>query len=228
MSPSAVTRRIPIVVLISGNGGNLQAIIDQAARGLPVDIRAVISNRPGAYGLERARNAGIPARVVDHSQYRNREEFEQDLTDVIDEYAPELVVMAGFMRILGPAFIARYRGRMLNIHPSLLPSYRGLDTHRRVLEAGDTTHGVSVHFVTDELDGGPVICQTEVPVLPGDTPESLAARVREAEHRLYPAVLRGFAEGRVRMADNQVTLDGRKLTGPVSYTDFTGETPVNA
>ena len=205
--------RLPIVVLISGNGSNLQALIDAAARGeLPVDIRAVISNRPAAYGLERARRAGIPAVVVNHGDYPDRAAFDAALQQAIDAYQPGLVVLAGFMRILTPEFVAHYHGRMLNVHPSLLPAFRGLDTHRRALEAGVKEHGVSIHFVTAELDGGPVVAQEKIPVLPGDDAESLAQRVQAAEHILYPRVIRWFAEGRLTLRDNRAMLDGAPVT----------------
>ncbi len=209
-------RKLPIVVLISGRGSNLQAIIDAAHRGeLPVEIRAVISNRPGAQGLERARRAGIPTEVLDHTAFPDRESFDRALMALIDRHGPELVVLAGFMRILTPAFVSHYRGRLLNIHPSLLPAFPGLDTHARALAAGVKRHGVSVHFVTEEVDGGPVIAQASVPVLPGDTPEKLAERVLEREHVLYPQVIRWFAEGRLRLEDHKVLFDGRPLKAPL-------------
>ncbi len=213
---SAPPRRLPVVALISGRGTNLQAIIDQARSGaLPIELRAVVSNNPEAAGLERARRAGIPTEVVDHRDYPDREAFDRALMARIDRYAPELVVLAGFMRILTPAFVAHYRGRLLNIHPSLLPAFRGLRTHERALEAGVHEHGASVHFVTDELDGGPVIVQAMVPVLPGDTPERLAARVLAREHVIYPLAIRWFAEGRLALRDGRVWLDGRPLAAPV-------------
>ena len=208
---------LPIVVLISGNGTNLQAIIDAVRRGeLAAEIRAVISNRPQAFGLERARRAGIPAETVDHTRYPGRNEFDAALRAVIDRYQPALVILAGFMRILTPEFVTHYHGRMLNIHPSLLPAFRGLDTHRRALAAGAKAHGVSVHFVTVELDGGPVIIQQQVPILPGDDAGTLAARVQTAEHRLYPRVIQWFAEGRIGLRDNRVVFDGTPLTAPLS------------
>ena len=208
--------RLPIVVLISGRGSNLQSIIEQAAAGeLPVDIRAVISNRPDAAGLERARAAGIETAVVDHRDYPDRAAFDAALARCIDRYEPGAVALAGFMRILTPDFVRHYRGRLLNIHPSLLPAYRGLDTHRRALADGARRHGASVHFVTEELDGGPVILQAEVPVLAGDTPETLAARVLAQEHRLYPAALRLLAEGRVRLGEGEVLFDDRPLEAPL-------------
>ena len=223
MQPRSISHRIPIVVLISGRGSNLQAIIDQAKCDLPVEIRAVISNRPDVFGLERAHQAGIPTHVVDHRKFGDRSDFDEELMAVIDQYAPELVVLAGFMRILGNGFVAHYRGRMLNIHPSLLPSYRGLNTHQRALTDGDAVHGASVHFVTNELDGGPVIIQAPVPILPGDDVEKLSARVRKEEHVIYPLVIRWFAEGRLRLTGNKVIMDGRTLTAPINYAEIIHE-----
>lgn len=208
--------KLPVVILISGRGSNLQAILDQAAGGtLPIDIRAVISNVPGAYGLERARQAGIETQVLSHKAFADREAYDRALIELIDRYAPGLVVLAGFMRILTPAFVRHYARRLLNIHPSLLPRHRGLNTHARALEEGDAEHGASVHLVTEELDGGPVLIQARVPVHPGDDPEVLAARVLEQEHRLYPEAIRWFAEGRIDFDDDQPRLDGRALTEPV-------------
>ncbi len=205
-------QRVSIVVLISGNGTNLQAIIDAVATAdLPVDIRAVISNKPEAYGLERARRAAIPALVVDHRRYPDRAAFDAALQTAIDQYQPRLVVLAGFMRILTPEFVAHYHGRLLNIHPSLLPAFRGLDTHKRALEAGVKEHGVSIHFVTAELDGGPLVAQQKIAVLPGDDALSLAARAQQAEHILYPQVIRWFAEGRLILQANRAMLDGEPV-----------------
>lgn len=186
--------RLPVVVLISGSGSNLQAIIDTD---LPITIRAVISNRADAYGLTRAEQAGIPTAVLDHKAYPDRESYDAALQELIDSYQPGLLVLAGFMRILGDGFVRHYEGRMINIHPSLLPRYRGLDTHARAIEAGDAEAGCSVHFVTPELDSGPIIIQARVPILEGDTPETLAARVLEQEHRIYPEAIRKFAEGEI-------------------------------
>ena len=209
MSP---TPPLPIVVLISGSGSNLQAMIDAIDAGeLPAEIRAVISNEPGVRGLERARKAGIPAEVIDHRDYDSRAAFDQALMARIDHYRPQLVVLAGFMRILTEDFVNHYAGRMLNIHPSLLPRYQGLNTHQRVLDAGDEIHGVSVHFVTPELDGGPVILQAEVPVHAGDDAEALAERIHRQEHIIYPLVIRWFAEGRLRLAGDSVLLDGKPV-----------------
>lgn len=187
--------KLPIVVLISGSGSNLQAIIDAVAAGLPVTIRAVISNKAEAFGLERARRAGIETVVLDHKAFADREAYDAELQKTIDGYGARLVVLAGFMRILSDGFVRHYEGRMLNIHPSLLPKYKGLNTHARAIEAGDGEAGCTVHLVTPELDSGPIILQARVPVLPDDTPESLAARVLEQEHRIYPEALRRFATG---------------------------------
>ncbi|MCP4043002.1 MAG: phosphoribosylglycinamide formyltransferase, partial [Gammaproteobacteria bacterium] len=198
-----MTNKLPIVVLISGRGSNLQAIIDSSLEGGPIEIRAVISNQPDAFGLERARRAGIPTAALQHTDFPSREAFDQALRGLIDGYSPDLVVLAGFMRILTPGFVNHYLGRMINIHPALLPAFPGLHTHRRALEAGVREHGVSVHFVTEEVDGGPVITQAKVPILPGDTEELLAARVLEQEHRIYPEAIRWFAEGRLEFNGNQ-------------------------
>jgi len=215
----------PVVILISGRGSNLQAIIDAVARGaLAVDIRAVISNRPQAAGLQRATRAGITTAVIDHTLYADRLAFDQALQACIDHYSPGLVILAGFMRILSADFVAHYRGRMLNIHPSLLPDFPGLNTHQRVLDAGCKVHGASVHFVTADIDGGPLVLQTRVPVHAGDSTESLAARVLEQEHRLYPLAIRWFAEGRLTLDENgQALLDGAILTEPRQLPATAGE-----
>ncbi|WP_028877117.1 phosphoribosylglycinamide formyltransferase [Teredinibacter turnerae] len=206
---SKTTSQCRLVVLISGSGSNLQAIIDaQSAGQLPIDICAVISNREGVLGLERAAQAGIATRVLNHKSYESREAFDGALSAQIDAFEPDLVVLAGFMRILTAEFTNHYLGKMINIHPSLLPKYQGLHTHQRALEAGDAEHGVSVHFVTAELDGGPVISQARVPVLSSDTADTLAARVLEQEHLLYPRVIGWFAQGRLSMKDGKAFLDG--------------------
>lgn len=208
--------RLPVVVLISGNGSNLQALIDaQASGALPIDIRAVISNRSSAFGLQRAQRAGINTDVLLPKEYDSRESYDAALMKRIDEFEPGLLVLAGFMRILSSAFVQHYSGRILNIHPSLLPKYRGLNPHRQVLEAGDSNHGASVHFVTEELDGGPVIVQGEIPVHADDTEVSLANRVQVVEHVIYPQAVRLFAEGRLRMSDQGVELDCRRLDTPL-------------
>ncbi len=190
-----------VVVLISGGGSNLQSLLDAQTAGAAFAVVAVISNQATAFGLERARQHGIPALVLSHRAYPDRTSYDADLQQLIDSHAPDLVVLAGFMRILTPALVAHYRGRMLNIHPSLLPKFQGLHTHERALAAGEREHGASVHFVTAELDGGPVIVQARVPVVTGDTAETLAARVLAQEHRIYPLAVRWFAEGRLRLDD---------------------------
>jgi phosphoribosylglycinamide formyltransferase 1 len=206
------TQHCRLVVLISGSGSNLQAFIDACRDpAYPCTVAAVISNRAGVPGVERAREAGIPAEVLDHRTFANREEFDAELARRIDAHAPDLVILAGFMRILTPGFVRHYAGRLLNIHPSLLPLYPGLHTHRRALEAGDAEHGATVHFVGDELDGGPAIVQVRVPVLPGDTPETLADRVLEREHLIYPLAARLYAEGRLRLQGGRAELDGSPL-----------------
>ncbi|MGY6531999.1 phosphoribosylglycinamide formyltransferase [Glycocaulis sp.] len=186
-----MTAKTPIAVLISGRGSNLQCLIDAcAAEDYPARIVAVISNRPDAYGLERAREAGIAAIAIDHKAYETRESFEAALDAALREAGAEFVCLAGFMRILTEGFVNRWEGRMINIHPSLLPKFKGVDTHKRAIEAGESEHGCTVHWVTPGMDEGPVIAQARVPVLPGDTPETLAARVLVEEHLLYPEALK--------------------------------------
>jgi phosphoribosylglycinamide formyltransferase-1 len=201
-----------VVVLLSGTGSNLQAMID-SFKGVdnPVRIRAVISNRADAFGLQRARDAGIEARVLDHKAFEGREAFDAALIELIDTFQPKLVVLAGFMRILSATFVRHYQGRLLNIHPSLLPLYKGLHTHQRVLEAGDSEHGCSVHFVTEELDGGPLVVQAVIPVELNDSPASLAHRVHAQEHEIYPLAIRWFAEGRLSLGEQGALLDGQLL-----------------
>ena len=201
-----------VVVLLSGTGSNLQALIDSDdVKGSPATIRAVISNRADAYGLQRATDAGIDTRVLDHKAFEGREAFDAALIKVIDEFKPKLVVLAGFMRILSAEFVRHYQGRLLNIHPSLLPKYKGLHTHQRALEAGDGEHGCSVHFVTEELDGGPLVVQAVIPVESDDSPHSLAQRVHAQEHRIYPLAVRWFAEGRLSLDERGALLDGQLL-----------------
>ena len=207
--------KLPVVVLISGGGTNLQAIIDSAQADLPVEIKAVISNKAGAYGLKRAEMAGIPTAVLEHQQFSSREDFDQALAELIDRYEPKLVLLAGFMRILSPGFVRHYQGRMLNIHPSLLPKFQGLHTHERALEAGEEQHGASIHFVTEELDGGPIILQATVPVQQQDDADTLAARVLEKEHLIYPLAVRWFAQGRLTLENDHALLDGKVLQAPV-------------
>ena len=201
-----------VVVLLSGTGSNLQALIDSCAvKDSPARIRAVISNRADAYGLQRAKDAGIDTRVLDHTAFEGREAFDAALIDVIDTFNPQLVVLAGFMRILSAGFVRHYQGRLLNIHPSLLPKYKGLHTHQRALQAGDSEHGCSVHFVTEELDGGPLVVQAIIAVESDDSPHSLAQRVHAQEHRIYPLAVRWFAEGRLSLDEQGALLDGQLL-----------------
>lgn len=209
--------RTRVVVLISGNGSNLQAFIDARQAGqLPVDLVAVISNRPAVRGLSRAQQSGITTQVVDHTQYPDRETFDAALTREIDSYSPDLVILAGFMRILTAEFTHHYLGRLLNIHPSLLPKHQGLHTHERALAAGDRQHGATVHFVTAELDGGPAVVQARLPIRPNDDAASLAQRVQALEHRIYPLAVQWFAEGRLRMENGVAFLDGEPL-GPSGH-----------
>ena len=197
------TRRI--VVLISGRGSNLEALL---AAHVPATISAVVSNVPAARGLSIAQAQGIPTPVVDHRNFADRSTFEEALSSEIDRHRPDLIVLAGFMRLLTEPFVQHYAGRMLNIHPSLLPAFPGLNTHRLALEAGVRIHGCTVHFVTPALDHGPIVAQAAVPVLEGDTEDALAARVLAQEHRIYPQVIRWFCEDRLRLAaDGRVHID---------------------
>ncbi len=196
-----------IVILISGRGSNMEAMIAARDAGrLPVDIVAVISNRPAAAGLETAARAGIATHYVDHRGFAGRDAFDAALAECIDGFSHDLVVLAGFMRILTEGFVRHYEGRLMNIHPSLLPAFPGLHTHRRALEEGVRIHGCTVHFVTPTLDHGPVIVQAAVPVLDGDTEDSLAARILGQEHRIYPQAVRWFAEDRLRLENGRVRL----------------------
>lgn len=206
-----------LAVLISGSGSNLQALIDDSLRAdSPVEIGLVISNRADAFGLERAQRAGIPTRTLSHRGFETRAAYDAALAALLSQESPGLIALAGFMRILTPEFVEQWQGRMLNIHPSLLPSYRGLNTHERVLEAGDPVHGATVHFVTPELDGGPAILQARVPVLADDDPNLLAARVLEQEHLIYPLAVRWFAQGRLALGrDGRTELDGKPLDSAV-------------
>lgn len=189
-----------IVVLISGSGTNLQAIIDACeSADYPGSVVGVVSNKSDAYGLTRAQDANIETVSLSHKNFESRESYDQALVTKIDQFAPDVIVLAGFMRILTPAFVLHYQGKLLNIHPSLLPKYQGLNTHQRALDAGDKEHGVSVHFVTEELDGGPVILQAKVPVFDGDSSDDLAARVHEQEHRVYPLVVKWLCQKRLSM-----------------------------
>lgn len=201
-----------IVVLISGGGTNLQAIIDACTdSNYPAEVVGVVSNKIDAYGLTRAQNADIATVALSHKEFASREDYDQALIKKIDVFDADLIVLAGFMRILTPSFVQHFQGKLLNIHPSLLPKYQGLNTHQRAIDAGDDVHGVSVHFVTEELDGGPVILQAKVPVFDGDSSDDLAARVHEQEHRIYPLVVKWFAERRLSMQGDHAILDGNTL-----------------
>ncbi|MBL4585266.1 MAG: phosphoribosylglycinamide formyltransferase [Pseudomonadales bacterium] len=201
-----------IVVLISGSGSNLQAILDHIeSRKLNASVNAVISNIGDAYGLQRAQQAGILNRWIDHKKYSSREHFDQALIEEIDQHNPDLVVLAGFMRILTTGFVAHYQGRLINIHPSLLPRFRGLNTHQRVLDEGDAEHGASIHFVTPDLDGGPVILQARVKVQSTDSAETLAQKVQLEEHKIYPQVIEWFSENRLTLNGSSVSLNGAEL-----------------
>ena len=201
-----------LVILISGSGSNLQSFIDACAAGsLDASITAVVSNRPDAYGLTRAADAGIATELIDHRDFADREAFDDVLAKRIERYQPDLVILAGFMRILSAGFVSRFKGRLLNIHPSLLPKYPGLNTHQRAIDAGDRHAGATVHFVTEQLDGGPPIIQASVPIEEDDSSDSLAKRVLIMEHQIYPLAAQWFAEGRLRLDDNIATLDQQAL-----------------
>jgi phosphoribosylglycinamide formyltransferase-1 len=207
--------RLRIAVLISGSGTNLQAIIDASRNGaLPVEIAAVISDRPDAFGLQRARDAGIKAIAIDFRAAASRADFDQRLDEELARLNPELIALAGYMRILPARTVNDFRGRMLNIHPSLLPAYPGLNTYARALAAGEKWHGTTVHFVTPELDAGPGILQYRVKIETTDTEESLRERVQKGEYLIYPRAINWFAQGRVRLEDNHVLLDGQPVTSP--------------
>jgi phosphoribosylglycinamide formyltransferase-1 len=204
-----------IVVLISGNGTNLQALIDKLHNsklaGQKVEIVAVFSNKADAYGLQRASDAGIYNQVVLNDGINSREEYDLLLSEAIDHCQPDLILMAGFMRILSTPFVEKYLGKMLNIHPSLLPKYRGVNTHQKAIDAGDSEHGATVHFVTPELDSGPTVLQAKVPVFAEDKAEDLAERVLTQEHLIYPLAAQWFLSGRLTMVNNQAVLDGNLL-----------------
>jgi len=200
-----------VVILISGRGSNMQAIVEAAKqKTIPINVRAVISNDPAAAGLKYARNNGIETQALDHRQFDSRDAFELELIRLIDQHQPELVVLAGFMRILGKEFVDHYAGRLINIHPALLPAFPGLNTHARAIAEGATRHGATVHFVTHDVDVGPIIVQAAVDVSADDTPDLLAARVLEQEHRIYPMAVGWFAENRLTISDGKVLLDGRQ------------------
>ncbi|NWN90856.1 phosphoribosylglycinamide formyltransferase [Marinobacter adhaerens] len=209
-----------ILVLASGSGTNFQALVDASReRDFPGQVVAVGCNQPQAFVLERAAQANVETFVVNHKDFSSRDEFDAALMAHILRYNPDLIILAGFMRILTTDFVRAFRGKLLNIHPSLLPRYTGLNTHQRALDAGDSTHGTSVHFVTEELDGGPVIAQAEVSVAPDDTRDTLAEKVQQKEHLLYPIVVRWFCEGRIQLGREQVLFDGQTLDSPMRLPD---------
>ena len=198
-----------IVVLISGSGSNLQSLIDACINNkIKAQITAVISNKPNVKGVERATAANIPALIIDHRDFSSRQEFDLHLLEAIKSFEPDLVVLAGFMRILTPDFVNQFEGKLLNIHPSLLPAYQGLDTHQRAIAAGDSKAGATVHFVTPELDGGPPILQAEVAIMPADSAQDLAERVLKMEHEIYPTVVQWFCDGRLTAENGKAFLDG--------------------
>ena len=198
-----------IVVLISGSGSNLQSLIDACINNkIKAQITAVISNKPNVKGVERATAANIPALIIDHRDFSSRQEFDLHLLEAIKSFEPDLVVLAGFMRILTPDFVNQFEGKLLNIHPSLLPAYQGLDTHQRAIAAGDSKAGATVHFVTPELDGGPPILQAEVAIMPADSAQDLAERVLKMEHEIYPTVVQWFCDGRLTAENGNAFLDG--------------------
>jgi phosphoribosylglycinamide formyltransferase-1 len=214
-------QRTRTAILISGSGSNLQSFIDQVACGeLDLEIAVVVSNREHAYGLQRAAAAGIPGIFIAHDSFSNREDFDRAVAAALAEYSVDLVILAGFMRILSTWFVHRFSGRILNIHPALLPAYPGLDTHQRVLDAGDQLHGSTVHFVTEELDGGPLIMQGRLEIQPGESAADLAARVQSIEHRIYPECAALYAAGRLAFKEDAAYLDGRMLERPL-VRDFT-------
>lgn len=207
-----------VAVLISGRGSNLAALIEAAKdSSYPAEIVLVVSNRPQAEGIVYARGAGIATTIIDHTDYgKNREAFEQALQAVLEGSGIEIVCLAGFMRLLTPWFIGRWQGRMLNIHPALLPNFKGLHTHEQALSAGATSHGATVHFVTADMDAGPTICQAAVPVLDGDTTETLAKRVLAVEHKIYPLALKWLAEGKLRVVDGKCIIDNARVPDGVT------------
>lgn len=208
--------RCKTAILISGSGSNLQSFIDRVDSGeIDLELSVVFSNKPDAYGLQRARQAGIATACIEHGSYDDRETFDRAIAAKLDEWQPELLILAGFMRILSPWFVKHYEGRVLNIHPALLPAYPGLDTHQRVLDAGETWHGSTVHFVTEELDGGPCILQGKLRVNHHETAEQLCARVQAVEHQIYPQAADWFGKGRLKFKDGGAWLDDNRLDEPV-------------
>jgi phosphoribosylglycinamide formyltransferase-1 len=212
------TTRCRAAILISGSGTNLQAFIDCATAGrLDLELACVFSNRLDAFGLERAKNAGIATICIEHGDFADREAFDRAISAALDPFEPDLLILAGFMRILSPGFVNRYEGRILNIHPALLPAYPGLDTHRRVLDAGETWHGSTVHFVTEQLDGGPRILAGRLRVDANEAAAELADRIQAIEHQIYPEAAAWFAAGRLTYREGGAWLDGVRLDEPVVY-----------
>ena len=207
-----------VAILISGGGTNLQAFIDAVADGsLDLEIQVVVSNQPDAYGLLRARDAGIPTECVRNTEFLDRAAFDDALASTLERYNPDLLILAGFMRILTSTFVKRFEGKILNIHPALLPKYPGLNTHQRVIDAGERWHGSTVHFVTEELDAGPLILQGRVPVLSTDTESVLSARVQAVEHKIYPEAAALIASGRLQFKNGESWFDGSRLHEPLQF-----------
>ena len=207
-----------VAILISGNGTNLQAFIDAITEGtLAVEIAVVLSSRPDAYGLTRARDANIPTECVRNENYPNRAAFDEAMASTLERYRPDLLILAGFMRILTSTFVKRFEGRMLNIHPALLPNFPGLNTHQRAIDAGEKWHGSTVHFVTEEVDAGPMILQARVPILSDDTESLLSARVQAVEHMIYPEAAALFASGRLEFRNGESWLDDSRLDEPIQF-----------
>ena len=207
-----------VAILISGGGTNLQAFIDAVTDGsLDLEIQVVVSNQPDAFGILRARDAGIPTECVRNADFPDRAAFDDALADALERYTPDLLILAGFMRILTSAFVKRFEGKILNIHPALLPKYPGLNTHQRVIDAGEPWHGSTVHFVTEELDTGPLILQGRVAVLSDDTESVLSARVQAVEHKIYPEAAALFASGRLEFKNGESWLDGSRLVEPLQF-----------
>ena len=219
--------RQPIVILISGRGSNMRALVDSSrSQDAAYTVAAVISDKPDAGGLEVAKRFGIATRALPAAKGMERAAYDSLLASTIEEYSPSLIVLAGFMRILSPQFVERFAGKILNIHPSLLPKYTGLHTHQRALDARETEHGVTVHFVSEQLDGGPRVLQARVPVLPGDTEAALSARVLIQEHIIYPLAVNWFCQGRLLCEAGKAWLDGKALEQPVQVTDLKQEESV--
>ena len=218
MTAATAEPRKPVIIVISGRGSNMRALIEASrAADSTFDVVRVLSDKPGAGGLTIARDLGVDALAVPAAGHRDRASYDGELAETIEQTPPALLVLAGFMRILSPQFVRRYEGRMINIHPSLLPKYAGLHTHRRALAAGDSEHGATVHFVTEELDGGPPVLQARVPVLAGDDEDSLSARVHRAEHKIFPVVVNWFCGGRLTYRDGRAWFDGGLLAAPLQW-----------